>query len=575
MVKTSNKDINIIVVDDEEVVLSLVRDALEDDGFGVDTARDAFAALDIIEDKPIDMVITDIRMPKMDGIEMVKRVREFRPNVVVIFTTGYANLNSAKDALRQGATDYILKPFELKEIRLAVNRAVDKIRKEREVKESDAQLDRLSDLHRMLFTVGDRKTLITISLRFAMMHCESTCGSVIYWNSAKADVGMLSIENDQVVEREFPEQIWLESLDQVNSCVNEEPVVISDACEHPLLALGGGAPSPGSRFPLMEMSGSPAVLMPVCRGSSVFGFMTVSLDGARTKLDDTDLKFLTFTAHQLAMSLENLEFLEEAQNAYTRLKELQDETIQLEKMATRGEMSAEVGHELNNFLGVVAGNLSLLDYQLKNKNYDEMEKYIAVMVDNLEKIKKFTSNLMDLRAISTKKEVVYFDRLLAEVIDYLKPQRRFRGVKIALTPIEAPLPFEADTVHVQQVLYNLFNNAADSMVERDIREITVHTGVNPDQGSFYVTIKDTGCGIEPTNLKKVFHEKFTTKEKGHGFGLVVCQRIIQNHNGSISLESTPGTGTAITINFPLYRNSHEIPAPGKRSMSSESAAGSA
>jgi len=565
MVKASNKDINIIVVDDEEVVVSLVRDALQDDGFSVETAQDAFEALDIIEHKAIDLVITDIRMPKMDGIEMIKRVREMRPDVTVIFTTGYANLNSAKDALQQGATDYILKPFELKEMRQAVNVAVEKIRKESEARESDAQLDRLSDLHRMLFTVGDRKTLITISLRFAMMHCESKCGSVVYWNSSKADVGMLSIDNDNVREREFPEHVWLQSLDQLDSRFSEEPVVIEKASDHPLLAMGADGGSEGLLFPFLEEPGGSAVLMPVSRGSSVFGFITVSLDGTGAALDDTDLKFLTFTAHQLAMSLENLEFLEEAQNAYTRLKELQDETIQLEKMATRGEMSAEVGHELNNFLGVVAGNLSLLDYQLKNKNYDEMEKYVAVMVDNLEKIKKFTSNLMDLRAISTKKEVIYFDRLLTEVIDYLKPQRRFRGVKITLEPIEASLPFQADTVHIQQVLYNLFNNAADAMVDRERREITVSTGVDSGGDTFHVTIADTGTGIEPENLKKVFHEKFTTKEKGHGFGLVVCQRIIRSHGGNITIESTPGEGTSFTIKFPLHQESHEIPAPDKRS----------
>ena len=145
MTKVSNSDINIVVVDDEEVVLSLVRDALEDDGFTVDTAPDAFKALEIVENKRVDLIITDIRMPKMDGIEMVKRIRQTRPDVAIIFTTGYANLNSAKDALRQGASDYILKPFELKEIRHSVNKVVEKIKREAEAKDSDAQMDRLSD----------------------------------------------------------------------------------------------------------------------------------------------------------------------------------------------------------------------------------------------------------------------------------------------------------------------------------------------------------------------------------------------------------------------------------------------
>ncbi|UCG62893.1 MAG: response regulator [Candidatus Zixiibacteriota bacterium] len=561
MKKVSNADINILVVDDEEVVLSLVRDALEDDGFTVFTACDGARALELIDENRFDLVITDIRMPGMDGIELVKRIRDIVSGVEVVFTTGYANLNSAKEALRQGASDYILKPFELKEIRAAVNKTVEKIKREAESRESDRQLDRLSDLHRMLFTVGDRRTLVTISLRFAMMHCESNRGAVVYWNSNNADVRMLSIVDDEISEKKLPEHVWFDSVEQLNLSHTEEPVILSrdhnggfpgsleSAGLAPLLSLDSGA------------SNTMPVLVPVNRGSSIFGFLTLAVDKDSSKLDAAGLKFLTFTAHQLAMSLENLEFLEEAQSAYTRLKELQDETIQLEKMAARGEMSAEIGHELNNFLGVVAGNLSLLDYQLKQQNYNRLEKYVAAMSANMDKIRQFTTNLMDLRAISTKKETVYFEKLITEVVDYLKPQKRFREVDIQLEPINDSLPFEADTVHIQQVLYNLFNNSADAMADSETKVITVTAARNPDGDTFRVTVKDTGAGIAPEHLRKVFHEKFTTKEKGHGFGLVVCKRIIQGHKGSISIDSTPGQGTSISIDFPLNLSTHEIPVP--------------
>lgn len=562
MSKVSNSDIKIVVVDDEEVVLSLVRDALQDDGYTVYTAPNAARALEVIEANGVDLIITDIRMPGMDGIAMTERVRQGHPDVIVIFTTGYANLNSAKDALRQGACDYILKPFELKEIRGSVNRATERIKREIESRDSNVQLDRLSDLHRMLFTVGDRRTLVTISLRFAMMHCESGRGDVVYWNSHKADVRMLSISGEEIMETKLPEHIWFDSIDKLHLRTLEEPLLISRDNGHPFVNSGGNAELYSLLSSYPKDNGEVAVLVPVNRGSSVFGFLTLKVIRDCPKLDATGLKFLTFTAHQLAMSLENLEFLEEAQSAYTRLKELQDKTIQLEKMASRGEMSAEIGHELNNFLGVVAGNLSILDHQIKQRNFDRLGKYVAAMNDNIEKIKQFTTNLMDLRAISTKKETVYFDKLITEVVDYLKPQKRFRDVTITLKPITESLPFKADVVHIQQVLYNLFNNAADAMTNSEKKEITVSAVLNPNGQTFRVTISDSGHGITEENLKKVFQEKFTTKEKGHGFGLVVCKRIIESHKGTIGIESSPGIGTSISIDFPLHPAGHEIASVG-------------
>jgi two-component system sensor kinase FixL len=214
-------------------------------------------------------------------------------------------------------------------------------------------------------------------------------------------------------------------------------------------------------------------------------------------------------------------------------------------------MSAEIGHELNNFLGVVAGNVALLEVHLKKQNYDQLDKYLTAVNTTLEKIRTFTANLMDLRSISSRKETVYFDRIISEVVEYLRPQKRFRGVVIN-TPYELEsLPMLADTTQIQQLLYNLFNNAADATRDRDTRVITVRVESVRVSNSFQVAIRDTGVGFEPDKVTKAFHERFTTKPDGHGFGLVVCKRIIDHHGGKLEVESAPGEGTCITITFPM------------------------
>jgi signal transduction histidine kinase/CheY-like chemotaxis protein len=540
----------ILVVDDESIVVSLVRDALEDDDYLVETAGTPAEALDWVKRQHFDLIITDIRMPGMDGIEMVKRAHEDQPDMGVIFMTGYANLSSAKNAIKQGAYDYIMKPFELNEIRQAVRNAI-KTRREFAAKSSEQELSRLSDLSQMLFTSNDRGSLITSSLKFIMMHQQSTCGSVL----------LLDMENDQCLEvtiRGNEQQQTTRPLNQAimsvvhNDSMNlHQPFVVERIDNHPLFIVN---PSPEMKELLASSWGDDNqsnIIIPITRNNTLYGWFTLETTDDTTQIKDADSKFLVITASQLAMTLENLFLLEETQKAYANLKELQDETIHLEKIAARGEMSAEIGHEMNNFIGVVAGNLSLLEFHLNKGNTGDLAKYIEAMSGTIEKIKTFTSNLMDLTPISSEKTVLSFDKLLCEVIEFVKPQKRFRGIQVQVQNMPKDIPFEADNTQMQQLLYNLFNNAADAMVDSQTKEIIVHVEMLSNDTQFRFTITDTGCGFAPELLQKAFQERFTTKKLGHGFGLVVCKRIIENHGGNLRVDSIPMERTSIIIDFPL------------------------
>ncbi|HPC11115.1 MAG TPA: response regulator [candidate division Zixibacteria bacterium] len=547
---TETRSINVLVVDDETIVLSLVRDALEDEGYEITTAVGGDEALQALDSRPVDLLITDIRMPHMDGTELVRRARERNPHIGVIYMTGYANLNSAKDAIKQGAFDYILKPFELTEIRQAVHKAAGKLR-ERAGQDSGEQLERLSDLNQMLVTVGDRKSLASVSLRFAMMHFDATQGALLHWDRERTAVETITIHGDQLQETALDSPAVREFIRAIDPASFREPVIVTSPERHPLAGPAAAPEIRAALFPSWLTEGSAMVVMPINRANILYGIIMIRCSPDATALTGTDTRLLNIAAGQLAVSLENLFLLEETQTAYARLKEMQDETIQLEKLATRGEMSAEIGHELNNFLGVVAGNISLLDHQLKKSGAATAEKYMSAIQTNIEKMKQFTSNLMDLTPIASKKETVYFDQVLAEVIDYLTPQKRFRGVSIDHAVDHESIPFEADSIHIQQLLYNLFNNAADATRGCARREIVSRVEYRPGEPHFRFVIRDTGVGIEPELLAKAFEQKFTTKPDGHGFGLLVCKRIIDAHSGRLHVDSTPGEGTAISIEFPV------------------------
>lgn len=539
----------ILVVDDESIVVSLVRDALEDEDYDIITAMTGDEALAIVQSEELDLLVTDIRMPGMTGIELVKLARDRQPDLGVIFMTGYANLNSAKDAIKQGAFDYIMKPFELTEIRQAVRNGL-KIKAAAAEKTSTTELTKLSDLNQMLFATSDRASLVTSSLKFILMNLHIAKGSATFHDKENEACATVSIV-DGVESRDRHSDAPIQQAVQKGGAKNlQYPLLIDSAENHPLYLAD---PQPELQTlvrPSWASDTDQMIIVPITRNGELFGWFALGPNEPIIQLRDADLKFLTITAGQLAITLENQALLEETQKAYSGLKELQDETVRLEKIATRGQMSAEIGHELNNFLGVVAGNLQLLDFHLKKGNVQDLGKYVSAMSGTIEKIKVFTANLMDLTPISSEKTVMSFGKLMSEVIDYLRPQKRFQGVQIKVSGTDLHLPFEADSTQMQQLLYNLFNNAADAMVDRPKKEITVELSATNDT-QFAVAIRDTGCGFPPELLKRAFQERFTTKKLGHGFGLVVCKRIIENHGGKLVVESMENQGSTISITFPL------------------------
>jgi len=558
--KDSEEKTAILVVDDERIVTSLICDALEGEDYQVETTQSSEHAIEMSRNQDFDLVISDIRMPRMDGIEMIKKIKEIQPGIGIIFMTGYANLQSAKNAIKQGASDYIMKPFELSEMRQAVHNAIS-MKRAANVTSSDHHLDNLTDLNRMLFEAGDRRGLIVASLRFAMIHQRAELGTVIY-NADDADEAVITTFNgDSMTEKRLPAHPLIEVAESLKLDQAVKPYVVSGLedfsfyLEHPDPRL--------KEYLIPDWLGEEdyMIWVPVIRGGVVHCGMLIKFQDDTVRLRETSLKFLFMVASQLAITLENLTLLDQSRQAYLRLKELQDQTIELEKMATRGEISAQIGHELNNFLGVVSGNLSLLEVNLVKKNYDKLNKYMHNMADTIDKIKTFTSNLMDLTPISSKKETLLFDTLLAEVIEYLKPQRRYEGIEIRTRHITEGISFEADSTQIQQLLYNLFNNAADAMSNSDTRTITIDLERTDNDHQFRFRITDTGMGIEPDLLEKVFQKQFTTKATGHGFGLMVCKQIIENHGGELKIESVVGQGTAVSILFPMAGVPVLVPEP--------------
>jgi two-component system sensor kinase FixL len=237
----------------------------------------------------------------------------------------------------------------------------------------------------------------------------------------------------------------------------------------------------------------------------------------------------------------------------TEEKNIERQMILLERMATRGEMAAEIAHELNNYLSIVLGNLELLQMDLDVGKMENAPKKINSMKEGLDKMTRFTDGLMMYSRPVAKKEKFDLNVFLENELFFIRPQNRFDGVEFLCEFDKTLPPVTADKSQIQQALLNLLNNAADAMSNDSIKHkaITIRTKSLPDIFSVRISVLDNGIGLTDEDLGRVFRQHFTNKESGHGFGLLAVKRVIKNHAGKVWAEKNPSGGAIFSIEFPL------------------------
>jgi DNA-binding response OmpR family regulator len=155
MIETANHDIRILIVDDDTAIADVLREYLTNEERLVDACYDGLDAKETIQKERYDLIITDMVMPGLSGLDILKYAKKTNADAVVIIITGYASLETAIAAVREGAYDYIRKPFKLDEIRITVEKAIEKIHATRE---NRFLLRKLKDTHNELVILKREKS---------------------------------------------------------------------------------------------------------------------------------------------------------------------------------------------------------------------------------------------------------------------------------------------------------------------------------------------------------------------------------------------------------------------------------
>ena len=239
------------------------------------------------------------------------------------------------------------------------------------------------------------------------------------------------------------------------------------------------------------------------------------------------------------------------------LKLINETIVGVEKYESAQEMAAELAHDLKNYLGVLMGNVELALSRLTPEQKAPLKNSIQTITDSSRQIVQFVENIMIYRDDKSEFRPVNLPVVINALTRFCSSQPAFQTIKFDHQVARAfprAVPIKEDPI--RRVMINLLVNAAEALSNsNDIldKQIVVELDVEPETGSVVIKVIDNGPGIRQELLPKLFKEKFTTKEKGHGIGLMSVAKIIQAHGGSIEVDSQPDQGTTFEIRLPLSR----------------------
>ncbi len=523
----------ILIVDDEPGIAHLCERLLARSGYGVRAVTNPHRALTELDSFRADLLLVDIRMPGMDGFQLMQAARRKQPHLAVVIMTGFGTVETAVEALRLGADGLILKPFSSgAELVESVGYALEAHRRKRDALRLQA-LRPLFEVSRRLFAETEPEKLHALLLDAICEHLGCAHAGVYFFPAEEAP--------QKVAGRgRIPDP---EALRAALSAVSLPVLVQAEAAEGALSDL----------LRAQEYASLACAQVDTQRGGMV---LLAAAPADASALSEADLELLVVLAHQGAVALENARLYAELRAYIRRVEESQKLLVQAEKMATAGRLTASIAHEINNPLQGVRNCLHLASRG--ELSAQERQEYLQLAREELDRLMTTVQRMLDFyRPAAVERRPADLHDLIDRVARLLRREMEQRGVHLHLDLAEdMPYP-PVVRDQIQQVLLNLVLNAIEAMPEGgDLRIETRY-----DAQEVYVSVSDSGPGIDASVRAQIFEPFFSTKENGSGLGLTVCDGIITAHGGRLEVLEQP-RGACFRFALPL-----DPPAPPQQEAS--------
>lgn len=523
-------DEHILVLDDEPGITLLCSRLLKRAGYDVVAFTESAPAFEHLRMTTVDLLLVDIRMPDMDGFEVINRAKKLQPDIAVLVMTGFGTVETAIQALRQGVDGLLLKPFEQgSELVDTVQQALLDSERKRDAARIQALRPLFSVTESLLSETRPDQLLELIKNAF---QGHLRCSHVGYYQVDEENSSLLLSGSGKVPNpsRNKADQSFLSKLEELDS-----PLLINTS--------GPGVKDFQSQLQRRDLGA--AMFTPVRR------LKTNSLFFAGREKDEApfreaDLEMFLILSNQAAVAMENARLYAELRDYVKQVEESQQALLQAEKMAAAGRLSVSIAHEVNNPLQSVQNCLHLAGR--KDLSEEQREEYFELAKTELNRLMSTVQRMLDFyRPGAVSPAEVDLHELLHYVLNLMSKQLEKQGIQVK-TDIPNQLPaVTAVGSQIQQVLINLILNSFDAMPdggELKVRARTVKKGVE-------ILLQDSGPGIPDDSQRHIFEPFFSTKDGGTGLGLTVSYNIITAHGGTLELASNNGPGACFRVYLPI------------------------
>jgi len=494
-----NSNVNkILVVDDERGLREGCRRILDTEGYSVDLAEDGKQGLNLLQKDSYDLMLVDLMMPVMGGLELMDEVKKLNLDIVMVVITGFATIETAVDAMKRGAYDYIPKPFSPDQLLAVVNRGLERKKLRRQAQQLMEERDR-----RLLEVANEKSKIHTIvnSIADAIVVINRD-HQLVLWNPAAIKMLNLTerLEPGKDINKIIPQHDLIQIINQAVDPGASRYTTISEEIE---------LKQPEPRTLMANVS--------VVRdeNAEMLGVVSILRDITQLKeIDRLKSQFVSMVAHELRAPLSAIEGFLTAYLTGAAGDDLKFNTQMLQRAKQRAH--------------------SLLD-----------------LVNDLLQISRLES-----QKVIRKKEPLDITESITNTISLLKNQAEARKIKIETKlPESCPL-IEADRSEMEQLFTNLISNA----IKYNVDQGKIDVKAESFNGCLKIEVADTGIGIDEQDLSQIFDDFYrvsraeTRYVTGTGLGLSIVKKIVESHFGRIEVKSKLNEGTLFIIKFPIKEN---------------------